>query len=146
MATVEYDERYSAAPPEKVAELEARVGGPLPASYREYLAQQDGGTLSSYNNEGVETIFGIGDVPEWASLWKELDAWGDVLPSGFLPVAGDAGGNLFCLSLRDDDAGSVWFWNHELEVAEDGSAVSIEVTRSADTWSTFLDSLKPVDA
>jgi len=144
--TVEYDEQYQAAAPEKLDELERRVGRQLPASYREYLSVQDGGTLSPYNNEGVETIFGIGDVPEWASLWKELDAWDDVLPSGFLPVAGDAGGNIFCLSLRGDDAGSVWFWNHELEVAEDRSAASIEVTRRADTWTAFLDSLQPVDA
>lgn len=75
-----YRKTYPAAPKSRLVQLEERLGGGLPESYRTYLATQDGGALEGYNNHDIEIIPGIGEVPQWSSLWYLLDQDGDVIP------------------------------------------------------------------
>ena len=70
--SVGYYRRQPPATPEQIEELQRRIGEPLPASYRAYLAEQDGGRLDN-NNQAVNTIFGLGDLPDDDSLWEQLD-------------------------------------------------------------------------
>src|SRR5687767_6495775 len=111
---VEYVRREPPASAELINRLEQRVGRPLPPEYRDYLREQDGGRLDN-NSRAINTIFGIGEVPEWASMWDVLETYSERVPDWLLPVADDAFGNLYAVSLRNEDRGSVWFWNHELE-------------------------------
>ena len=60
---------------------------------------------------------------------------GERIPEGLIPFGESPGGNLVCWSARSDDGGSVWFWDHEYELA--GTAVS----RIADSISTFFAAL-----
>lgn len=136
-----YDETYPAAASSRVADLETRLGTTLPKEYRTYLATQDGGTLAGYNNQGLEVIFGVGEVPEWASLWHVLEGWQDVLPAGFIPVGSDAGGSFFLLAISGHDKGSVWYWSSELEEDDSGEAVSVQHERLSDSWDEFLSSV-----
>jgi hypothetical protein len=143
---VGYRRREPPADPELIERLERRIRHRLPASYREYLEQQDGGRLED-NSEVVNDIFGLGDdVPDWANMWDALETFDGRTPSWLLPVARDVYGNLFTISLRDQDEGSVWFWDHEAEADEDEppSVENIEC-RAAD-WLTFLDGLTPIDS
>ncbi|GAA2447358.1 hypothetical protein GCM10010191_75780 [Actinomadura vinacea] len=142
--TLIYDETYPAAPPRRLAELEERLGARLPESYRKYLQAQDGGTLASYNNQGIEIIFGIGDVPEWASLWPALNSRGDVIPHGYVPVGTDAGGSLFLLAVTGHDRGSVWYHSHELEEDDSGHLTPVQNERLSNSWDEFLSSIEPV--
>ncbi|WP_412538613.1 SMI1/KNR4 family protein [Longispora sp. K20-0274] len=140
---VEYRRTASPAPENKLAELDTQLPGVLPEDYRAYLLQQDGGRLTS-NNEAVREIFGVGDVPDYASIWAKIETYEGRVPAWLLPVAGDAFGNLFCLSLRDTDHGSVWFWDHEGEPEDDDDAPTEDnLTFKAKTWQEFLDSLRP---
>jgi cell wall assembly regulator SMI1 len=128
---------------EQIARLEARLGRVLPEDYRDYLLAQDGGRLAD-NSGALDTIFGLGDVPDWASLWDKLDVLTDRMPSWMLPVADDAYGNLYAISLRPDDFGSVWFWDHE-EEADEGEPPSEEnIAWQAASWSAFLEQLRPL--
>lgn len=138
---VAYERREPPAPPERIAELERRLGRSLPAAYRDYLAEVDGGRLAN-NDEAVNSVYGVGDVPDWASLWKKLDVFGDRVPAWLLPVADNAFGDLLCLSLRDGDAGSVWFWDHEEEAEEDEPLTTANLTFKAGSWPDFLASLQ----
>jgi cell wall assembly regulator SMI1 len=141
---VEYVRREPPASAELINRLEQRVGRPLPPEYRDYLREQDGGRLDN-NSRAINTIFGIGDVPEWASMWDVLETYSERVPDWLLPVADDAFGNLYAVSLRNEDRGSVWFWNHELE-ADEGEAPTEENLKSmAATWPAFLASLEKVD-
>jgi cell wall assembly regulator SMI1 len=137
--------RRMAAPAsaQDIERLERRKGRPLPAAYRDYLRQHDGGRLQD-NSEAVNEIFGLGpDTPEWASMWEKLDVYADRVPSWLLPVASDAFGNLFAVSLRDNDNGSVWFWDHEREADEDEPPTERNLERKAPGWRSFLESLQP---
>ena len=141
---VAYRHREPPASPEQIARLEERLGRALPADYRDYLLAQDGGRLAS-NDRAVDTIFGLGDVPDWASMWDKLDVLKDRMPSWLVPVADDAYGNLYAVSLRPSDFGSVWFWDHE-EEADEGQPPSEEnISFKAGSWTAFLERLQQVD-
>lgn len=140
--SVPYIRREPPAPADKVEALEWRIGQRLPQDYRSYLLEQDGGRLTN-NNETLNTVYGVGDVPDWAGIWFALDTWDDAVP-GLLPVAYDSFGNQYCISLRGEDEGSVWFVDHEAEEDSHGTVTPIEVTRKSASWSEFLASLQPV--
>jgi len=141
---VAYRHREPPASPEQIVRLEERLGRALPADYRDYLLAQDGGRLAS-NDRAVDTIFGLGDVPDWASMWDKLDVLKDRMPSWLVPVADDAYGNLYAVSLRPSDFGSVWFWDHE-EEADEGQPPSEEnISFKAGSWTAFLERLQQVD-
>jgi cell wall assembly regulator SMI1 len=140
---VAYDHREPPASPELIAQLEARIGHALPDDYRAYLLGQDGGRLDS-NDGAVNTVFGLGDVPDWASMWAVLDTYRGRVPAWLLPVADDEYGNLYAISLRPGDFGSVWFWDHE-EEADEGEPPSEEnLTWKSGSWVGFLQGLAAV--
>ena len=142
---VTYRDRRPPASTHLVARLERHVGRALPPAYRNYLLEQDGGRLVD-NSEAVTQIFGLGDLPEFASLWRKLEVYADRVPYWLLPVATDEVGNLFAVSLRDEDNGSVWFWDHEEEADEDHEPPAEDnIKLTAPAWPTFLASLQPVD-
>jgi hypothetical protein len=140
---VTYRDRRPPASAHLVARLERRVGRELPPAYRDHLLEQDGGRPFD-NSEALTQIFGLGDVPEFASLWHKLEVYADRVPYWLLPVAADAFGNLFAVSLRDEDSGSVWFWDHEEEADEDEPPTEDNIKLTAPDWPTFLASLQPV--
>lgn len=143
--TVGHRRREPPAPAEQIDALEQRLGQALPDEYRAYLIEGDGGRFWD-NSEAAKTVFGVGDVPDWASLWDKLDAYDDRVPEWLLPVAGDEYGNLFCLSLRETDRGTVWFWFHEEEADEGETPTEDNLTYKAASWSAFLETLQPVEA
>ena len=140
---VTYRERRSPASELLLERLERRVGCALPADYRSYLAEQDGGELSD-NTEAIREVFGLGEVSEFASMWHELEVYADRVPYWLLPVASDQFGNLFAVSLRDEDNGSVWFWDHEEEADEGEPPTEANIKLMAPDWPTFLRSLQPL--
>ena len=142
--TVTYRDRRPPASTHLVARLERHVRRALPPAYRDYLLEQDGGRLCD-NSEAIKQILGLGDLPEFASLWHKLDVYADRVPYWLLPVATDEFGNLFAVSLRDEDNGSVWFWDHEQEADEDEPPTEDNIKLMAPDWPTFLASLQPVD-
>lgn len=143
--SVNYLRREPPASPDLIARLEQRIGRALPDTYRDYLLHQDGGRLED-NHQAVNTVFGLGDVPRWANMWSRLDTFAGRVPDWLLPVARDEYGNLFAVSLRDEDRGSVWFWDHEQEVDEDEAPTEDNLTRVAGDWPAFLQSLRPTSA
>jgi hypothetical protein len=130
-------------PPELIQQLERRIGRSLPTAYREFLLKHDGGRLDS-NGDAADVIFSLGPVEsETSGIWYNLDNYAGRAPSWLLPVASDEYGNLFAISVRDEDDGSVWFWDHEREAEEDEPPTEENLTYRAKDWQAFLDSLEP---
>ncbi len=138
---VAYVRREPPASPELVARLEAQIGQALPSEYRNYLLAQDGGRLDN-NDRHVNTIFGLGEVPEWASMWRKVKTYESRVPAWLLPVAYDDGGNLYAVSLRPEDFGSVWFWDHEEEADEGEPPSEDNIELVSKDWDGFLKGLE----
>lgn len=113
---------------DQVAEFEAATGQSLPSSYRSVLTNESNGgrlkddAVRGDDNVGDITIFGIDQV-DYQDLARQHQVYAGRVAPGFFAFASSAGGNLLCLSTRATDAGSVWFWDHELE-ADDGEQPS----------------------
>jgi cell wall assembly regulator SMI1 len=142
--TVGYRRQGQPASEADVQRLEQRIGSRLPEAYRAYLLRQDGGRLQD-NTDAVKEIFGIrDDAPDWANLWDKLDVFHGRVPAWLLPVAQDEYGNLFAISLRDSDRGSVWFWDHEEEADEGEPPSEDNIELRAADWDQFLQQLQPI--
>ncbi|MEV4134708.1 SMI1/KNR4 family protein [Dactylosporangium sp. NPDC049742] len=147
VAGVRYEMSDPPAPEADVHRLEALVGRDLPGEYRAYLAAQDGGWLED-NVYAVNAIFGVREDASYpTNIWKMIQVFDGRLPVWMLPVASDVGGNLYALSMRDADFGSVWFWDHEEEEPEAGEEeliLELGIEKVADDWNSFLEGLQPI--
>ncbi|KZL15445.1 SMI1 / KNR4 family protein [Pseudovibrio axinellae] len=110
-----------------LATLEKKLGLALPADYRSFLSQQNGGRPvpecfsfldddGPYSDSLVDWFLSVGtddpsDLLDYCSMYVEDER----VPSHMLPIAHDPFGNLILLSLSGDDAGAIYFWDHENE-------------------------------
>ena len=110
---------------EMIAAFEAKVGGPLPAAYRQFLQRCGGGRLRTAlwlnENVGVEDVAGFQasrkDVTR--SLPYYVDLYKGRIPTALVPIMSDGFGNKICLGIKGEHSGKIYFWDHELEYDED---------------------------
>jgi hypothetical protein len=134
--------------PDELAAAERRLaelGHPLPASYKAFLGEHDGGqpvrdtfTFEQHDRvdeDRVHFFLGIRPAP-YGDLVESL-GYGDMVP-GVLPIGGDPFGNSICLDTRRG-GDAVVFWDHE-ECYEDEPDDS-NLYPIAPDFRTFLDSL-----
>lgn len=94
----------------------------LPADYRAFLLSSNGVFPSPdcviFEEAGRKTasdvfcFFAIGDERAGLSMDWNHETYADRIPEGTLPIGRDSGGNLWLLSVRGADAGSIYFWDH----------------------------------
>lgn len=64
------------------------------------------------------------------------------MPETLLPIGHDSLGNLICLGVVGDDAGTVYFWDHEAEADEDEPPTWDNLSVIQPSFSAFLKSLE----
>ena len=112
---------------EQFAKVETRLGSPLPADYRDFLLEHNGGdpTPSWFRyptaggKEADGSILGFHSVDPRNQYGSELESWLGVmqdnkLPQGYVPIGWAATtGNTqdqLLLTITGDTAGTVWLW------------------------------------
>lgn len=131
-----------------IDELETKLKLTLPAGYRDFLLAhnvakpepnryQTGGVTTS-----VQRFLGVSQDANADLAEQNLTTYSGRLPFGFLAVAEASGGNLICIRTRDE---AVFFWDHELEAAEDEGPSLENMKRLAGSFPLFLEALQPFD-
>jgi cell wall assembly regulator SMI1 len=124
-----FEEAAPPASPEQVSATERALGMTLPAGYRDFLELHNGGYLEGGSFGGeitVERLFSAGETPveeledlvSARTTYSGPDSDHD-LPDFLLPVGADLFGNLVCVSVAEGEAGTVYFWDHEIADPED---------------------------
>jgi hypothetical protein len=142
------EESAPAVPKEHIDQLESEMGVVLPAAYKQFLLEHNGGrpTPNAFPIEGMENnpfgviqvFFGLGDEIESCDLRWNREVFRDRLPPNLFPIACDDGSDLICLSLRGRDGGAILFWDGQAE----GSPPSCcNVYRIAASFSEFINGL-----
>lgn len=62
----------------------------------------------------------------------------EAIPNRLIPFADEDGGNLFCFSVREEDYGAIYYYDHEFEYGEDPED---HVTYLAESITIFINSL-----
>jgi hypothetical protein len=101
--------------------FEAELRHRLPAEYRNFLLGIGGGRVhhpyvDPISELGVGSFFGLGTPEEGLDLRTNRTLTQDWIPSELLPIAGDSFGNLLCIGIAGDEAGKLFFCDHEGDV------------------------------
>lgn len=122
----------------------------LPEDYKDFLLAHNGGrpepnALLEVGTD-VQWLFSMVDEPAWASLFNALDTYEGRIPSWYMPIGTDSGGNLYIMSLFEENKGVIALWWHEEEAEENGSEYFGNLTHVADSFSNFSDLLAQQNA
>jgi hypothetical protein len=131
----------------EIEELERRVRSRLPADYRQFMIEFNGGepqprAFEGPDGEGSAVRFFFTLDPRSSHYWihQKLDVYQDRIPPGLLPIASDSFGNLVLLDLGAKDYGVVYFWDHENE--SDDEPWWDNISPIAQSFSRFVDELR----
>lgn len=131
---------------EDLACIEQKFHVKFPAAVREHYLTYNGGypekpvfTDKNGNTYNVDWFIPISgrkgrSVEKILVLLREDDA----IPEWLIPFADEAGGNLFCFSVRESDCGAIYYYNHEFEYGENPEE---HVTFLAESITTFINTL-----
>jgi hypothetical protein len=127
---------------------EKRLGVKLPADYKRFLRTTNGGCpkpdtflVPDRGPAMVGILYGVAPERSPADLEYEQGeaALWDPLPTGFVAIGHDPGGNTFLLGTLGADAGRVFFWDRNgLWVREDGH----NTFPVAASFTAFVESLR----
>jgi hypothetical protein len=76
------------------------------------------------------------------NIEKRLDTYSGRMPSNFLPIASDPGGNIVVMSVSGEDRGKIYYWNHdhqELPLEQFNSMVADLKSRGINTQRMSID-------
>lgn len=124
----------------------------LPQTYIAFLLEHNGGKVYPdgflYDREDTEgsgsaiNRFLAIDDDYCDSINHYLEIYDGRIPTSFLPIANDVGGNVICLKLLGTDVGSIYFWEHEGEIELDGEEEPDNLYFIAESIQAFLDKLQ----
>jgi len=135
-----------------IIEFECAHGLKLPASYKLFLLETNGGiprnsnftivTRPSNPDENVQNFLGIGvpGIPT-SELSYPIDLYHGGIPDGLLPIANQDFGSYICLDLRDG-TDRVAFWDKS-HFWSTGEWREVDLYHVADSFEAFLALLGP---
>lgn len=132
---------YGPINPKDIVEFEEDNEVSLPDDYKEFLLEHNGGhpepsALPAFGTD-VNWLFGMVEEPAWASLFHALAVYEGRIPSWYMPIGTDSGGNLYIMSLYEENKGVIALWWHEDEAPTNGSDYFDNLTPVADSFSEF---------
>ena len=147
---LEENNPYGPVLPADIIEFEETNEVSLPEDYKAFLLQHNGGrpenNVLADAGTDVQWLFGMVEEPAWASLFHALDAYEGRIPAWYIPIGTDSGGNLFIMSLYEENKGVIALWWHEDEAEQNGSEYFENLTHVANSFSEFTDLLTDQDS
>lgn len=135
-----------------IAGFEANTGLALPADYKDFLLQHNGGRpepgvfdIPGWGDTIVNDLFGIGEESgRVGDLLEAYDAWFDRIPAGFVVIGDDPAGNPILLATASSGEAGVYFFDHEEEPETPGEDWRTygNITPIAPSFTAFLGVLR----
>lgn len=124
----------------------------LPKDFRNFLKYVgDRGYMISAVIEGREDDFSVeyikGINGGYSTILEDKKMLKGRIPKRLIPFADGPFGNLYVISVRGKDKGSVYYWDHELEYDEEQDDCRLDdyfgnLTKLANSFTEFVSSLK----
>jgi hypothetical protein len=122
---------YGPATEDLLEACEERIGRKIPAPYRAFLAEHNGGLVfpdvfdfRDNDGENGAVLHGLLSTRRGVdSLDSYLEIYAGRVPDDLFPIAYDTFGNLVLIGDTGPNAGKVYFWDHEFEADPDEGQV-----------------------
>ncbi len=136
-----------------IHKFEKEIGHELPDDYKNFLLAHNGGEPEFYifskNNElgkiVLNTFYGLNIDDDYDDLLNVYHSLKDRIPSQFIPIGDDPGGNQFLLGISSPYNGKIYFWDHNTEL-ENYDFTKNELPKNlyklADSFDEFLNQLE----
>lgn len=139
----------SGADENALVEIERILNSRLPADYRHFLTEVNGGRPSpslfhfrdgdASNESVVDWFFTLDPGGKPYTIAENSAAYAGRIPATLLPIACDPFGNLLLLDLGAKSVGAIYFWDHEREDCEAPTWENVSIV--APCFSDFVKSL-----
>lgn len=112
---------------DRIKRLEERLNIDLPSQYKKFLISENIKNYEgkcfyfSYSTEFKNSItiryFFMLESNDYFDLEKTYQFYSESerIPVDVLPIAEDFSGNMVCICINKNDAGKIYYWDHELE-------------------------------
>lgn len=144
---MEFLESYNSISISDLIEVESKIGYQLPEEYKSFLLKNNGGrpVLDGvrYENEHFDYVaffYAIRGEMYHDDLARQISEHKDMIPGGYLPIGESPGGDVFCISLKEPNKGSIFHWDHE-EANYDGQPWEYNMTNLSPSLTAFLEEL-----
>ncbi|HID7800733.1 TPA: SMI1/KNR4 family protein [Proteus mirabilis] len=136
-----------------ISQLQSIVDYTIPSEYIDFIKKYNGGQPEpdSFN---IKEIDDASTIDRFLGVKKEKNKSNDIfyfvklyknrIPSEYMPIAYDIGGNLILIELASDKA-KVFFWDHELEADEGEEPRLDNIYYLAGSIDEFLSNLFLID-
>lgn len=105
---------------EDIVSFERDLGGRLPDPYRQFLLRTNGGrpprerdTVDveglSGSPTGIQVFYRLGGAVKSSELTWNRETLSERIPDNLLAIASDSFGSDFCISLKGEDRGAIYF-------------------------------------
>lgn len=125
------------------------LGKKFPKDFVEFLVTYNGGAPSvgkfcfkdSDGGSSVRYFHGIRKKADSDDLLRNIEVYKERVPSDFVPIASDYGGNKIMLAVSGPMYGQVFFWDHENEADEGQMPTMQNMTLVSKNFTLFVASL-----
>lgn len=137
---------HGKAKAEDLERIEQKFQVKIPATVREHYLAYNGGYSEKpvfTDKSGNAYIVGwfipiCGEKNRSVENTMRLLREDEAIPDWLIPFADEDGGNLFCFSVREEDYGAIYYYDHEFEYGENPEEY---VTYLAESITIFINSL-----
>lgn len=116
---VEFIGTVQAVTDSDVGEVERKFGFSFPGDFRDHYLTHNGGRPEKNLFKKDDTVFVVSEFLPikygrtnclFEDVFRDLKIDQQVLPKHLVAFADDPGGDYYCFSVRDKDAGSIWIY------------------------------------
>jgi hypothetical protein len=116
MSDVTFTGSVNALDAKRLIQTEKLIGIEFPNDYRSFLLKHNGGRpspaifqIQEVGEEAmVDILYGIG-TPQDICFW--LSEFGSELPTGFVPIGQDPGGNVILMNATAGEDSGIYYWD-----------------------------------
>jgi len=127
----------------------------LPEDYKQHLIKYNGGHPikdgapminpidESETDIGIDWFLAIyeGESSNFLKAYHTFKIWQKRMPDELIPIANASCGDKICMSVKGDNYGKIYYWEHEIEASEGEEPDYSNVHLIANSFTDFINSL-----
>jgi len=141
---IQVNDSYGKLSRSDIKALESDLSIDFPPEYVEFLQEYNGGRpfpdgvkVNGDHFDFIGHLYAIRKELAHDDLARNIEEYKDMILGHYLPFGESPGGDVYCLSLKPEEFGFVYHWDHE-EAIYEGEPWEYNMTQLATSFNQFL--------